>query len=261
MTLNKVTFGTICLSCQFIISTFGASGFGYSEVESHCCFGFTPVINWCLFLCLCCGFTHMFCCMARWHHMGFIVFLNQIFFFFATSEGVTGLNGESVQKKSGEKGKKISAFAWRLSRTSLIHSAHLILFTLALSESRTEVSHRALTHTPCYFTPFWYVRSSDRPVVPSPLSPQSNHPSGQPPFCAFTLRPLCSLFWASSYHQKPQGPLLSSPLLSSPPLFSLSLILPFPLFRWKAGIEPAVAFQNLRPRLQCVWLFNTAGSH
>lgn len=55
--LNKVTFGTISwenkqtkttasiyLSCQFMISLFGASGSGDSEVETHCCLGFTPVV-------------------------------------------------------------------------------------------------------------------------------------------------------------------------------------------------------------------------
>lgn len=61
--------------------------------------------------------------------------------------------------------------------------------------------------------------------------------------------------------------ILSPPLSLSPSFLPISLSLTLSLFssftrcRWKAGIEPAVAFQNLRPRLQCVWLFNTAGSH
>lgn len=52
-----------------------------------------------------------------------------------------------------------------------------------------------------------------------------------------------------------------SPLLPPPFSYFLPLFLSVSWCRWKAGIEPAVAFQNLRPRLQCVWLFNTAGSH
>lgn len=228
------------------------------------------------FSAFCCGSTHMFCCTVRRHHMVSIVFLNQVTFFgqfrgcLWFKWGKCSLKNKNKKKKV-EKAKKWSAFVRRLYPELLWFTwheftPHRIHISIEWIQDRG-VPQSSDTH--CYFTPSWYTTSSDTPVVPSPsaLGPQSTHPSLHPSFCAFTSRTIHFiknirvLDFPGLFSPLFSPPLLSSSVLSSPPLFPLSLILPFPLFRWKAGIEPAVAFQNLRPRLQCVWLFNTAGSH
>lgn len=109
-------------------------------------------------------------------------------------------------------------------------------------------------------------------LYPLLTSHKLKHASLPPDFPLYSL-PNCphpSLFFHSivpSFSVWLVSPITNKPCISPPPHsfipISLSLSL-FPFFArcwWKAGIEPAVAFQNLRPRLQCVWLFNTAGSH
>lgn len=124
------------------------------------------------------------------------------------------------------------------------------------------------TTTDWYFTPPPKTSHKPKQASPLPSLPTVHRPTlppHNPPPLWNPLHDYCALLFRHPHITQnkwvPYFPLSPPP---PPPPFSYFLSLSFsPSLgcRWKAGIEPAVAFQNLRPRLQCVWLFNTAGSH
>lgn len=269
----ETTESLLFLSFKFMISAdVSTAGYRDSEVGAYVsvvssakpsfeyfqnlhCFNRLTVV---FFSALCRWFTYMSWHIVTWHHTIFNVFSNVVPFGHFDKMYVCGCS-----------------FGWKAIKwkNNLMICISLDMASIpncidSLIHSSSQWHYHTQTHTHITLTgtlpPPDILLAQTRPPTLSPQSKTNLHPL---PLSVSLLQDYCALLFRHPHITQnkwvPYFPL--SPPTSPPPpsflLFSLALFLSFALCRWKAGIEPAVAFQNLRPRLQCVWLFNTAGSH